>query len=803
MSGQLCSWSAFKGPILCRSSAGSPEGFCSTAGKTGGLCTLTTLSVRRGRVPGGTFVSLFRVGGRNLVKANPFDLVGASGLLSADGAAGRPWAKGARSQQQKRRFGGATSLSVAECCFCCLPWEAAGNRNGAVQLPSGAPLADPPAAPRLVRDSRRRGKGGRSVRAASSSSSSSLARGRRAEEAEPPKGRRRALGRTSGRQSPVGGAAMEVGGEAAHASAVLRGLAALRAERALLDVTLVAGGGEFGAHRAVLAAASGYFRAMFGGGLREARAARVRLHGVEPECLALLLDFAYTGRLAALETGASEGLAERLLRAADLLQFPAVKAACGAWLAARLEPSAALELEDFGEAFACAPLAEAARRCVLRHAAEPEGELGAQLERVPLGRLVSYLREDALRVPKEEAAFALALRWVRAEPAARAPLLPQLLAHVRLPFVRRFALLAQVEGEPLVARSEPCRRLVAEARLFQDGRLDRHDRGPCARLRPRPSTGLAEILVVLGGCDRDCDELVTVDCFNPRTGHWRYLAEFPEHLGGGYSAAALGNDIYVTGGSDGSRLYDCVWRYNSSVNEWTEVSPMLKAREYHSSVVLDGLLYVVAADSTERYDHTLDSWEPLQPMMYPMDNCSTTACRGKLYAVGSLAGKESMVMQCYDPELDLWSLVNCGQLPPWSFAPKTVTLSGLMYFVRDDSAEVDVYNPAKNEWDKIPSMLQVHVGGSLSALGGKLYVSGGYDNTFELSSMVECYDPETRKWSVAGKLPEPIFWHSSVSIFRQFMPETLQEEEERPLDNAFSLNQQLQNLHNQNLNELR
>ncbi|KAJ7306513.1 hypothetical protein JRQ81_009869 [Phrynocephalus forsythii] len=632
--------------------------------------------------------------------------------------------------------------------------------------------------------------------------------------------------------------------EAAHASSVLRGLASLRAERALLDVTLLAGGGEFGAHRAVLAAASAYFRAMFGGGLREARAARVRLHGVEPECLAMLLDFAYTGRVAALEEeagggGASSscpesGLAERLLRAADLLQFPAVKAACGAWLAARLEPSAALEMEDFGEAFACPTLARAARRCVLRHAAadaesadaESAGELSAQLERVPLSRLVSYLREDALRVPKEESAFALALRWVRAEPSSRAPLLPELLAHVRLPFVRRFALLAQVEGEPLVARSEPCRRLVAEARLFQDGRLDRHDRGPSARLRPRPSTGLAEILVVLGGCDRDCDELVTVDGFNPRTGHWRYLAEFPEHLGGdtaqppsattstspvaGSSWEHAGPGLgYRQGGSDGSRLYDCVWRYNSSVNEWTEVSPMLKAREYHSSVVLDGLLYAVAADSTERYDHTLDSWEPLQPMLYPMDNCSTTACRGKLYAVGSLSGKESMVMQCYDPELDLWSLVNCGQLPPWSFAPKTVTLSGLMYFIRDDSAEVDVYNPAKNEWDKIPSMLQVHVGGSLSALGGKLYVSGGYDNTFELSSMVECYDPETRKWSVAGKLPEPIFWHSSVSIFRQFMPETLQEEEEeeeeeeRPLENAFNLNQQRQNLHNQNLNELR
>ena len=75
---------------------------------------------------------------------------------------------------------------------------------------------------------------------------------------------------------------------------------------------------------------------------------------------------------------------------------------------------------------------------------------------------------------------------------------------------------------------------------------------------------------------------------------------------------------------------------------------------------------------------------------------------------------------------------------------------------------------------------QVHVGGSLAVLGGKLYVSGGYDNTFELSDVVEAYDPETRAWSVVGRLPEPTFWHGSVSIFRQFMPQT-------PLGRGFEL----------------
>lgn len=49
----------------------------------------------------------------------------------------------------------------------------------------------------------------------------------------------------------------------------------------------------------------------------------------------------------------------------------------------------------------------------------------------------------------------------------------------------------------------------------------------------------------------------------------------------------------------------------------------------------------------------------------------------------------------------------------WSFPPEVLPLSNrpslppLLH--RDDSAEVDVYNPTKDEWDKIPSMNQVNL----------------------------------------------------------------------------------------------
>lgn len=102
------------------------------------------------------------------------------------------------------------------------------------------------------------------------------------------------------------------------------------------------------------------------------------------------------------------------------------------------------------------------------------------------------------------------------------------------------------------------------------------------------------------------------------------------------------------------------------------------------------------------------------------------------------------------------------------------------------------------------AFLQVHVGGSVAALGGRLYVSGGYDSTFELSDVVEAYDPSTQTWSIVGRLPQPMFWHGSVSIFRQFMPlaPSAFEPLEPPEVNAVRLHRlhRHQAVHNQNLN---
>uniref|UniRef100_A0A1A8LD78 Kelch-like protein 21 n=1 Tax=Nothobranchius pienaari TaxID=704102 RepID=A0A1A8LD78_9TELE len=377
--------------------------------------------------------------------------------------------------------------------------------------------------------------------------------------------------------------------DTAHAFNLLRGIHELRAERKFFDVTLCAEGKEFHCHRTVLAAASTYFRAMFAGTLRESVMDRVVLHEVSAELLGLLVDFCYTGRVTVTQDNV-----DVLLKTADLFQFPSVKEACCAFLEQRLDVSNCLEIQDFAEAYACRELAASARRFVLKNIMELAK--GTDFERLPWKRLLEFVSDNDLCVDKEETVYQIAVRWVKADLQRRLHYWPELLQQVRLPFVRRFFLLAHVESDPLVYLSPTCLRMVNEARSFQS-----------------------------------CE---------------------------------------------------------------------------------------------------------------------------------------------------------------------------------DDSAEVDVYNPQKNQWDKISPMTQVHVGGSVAVLGGKLYVSGGYDNTFELSDVVEAYDPTSCSWALAGRLPQPTFWHGSVSIFRQFMPlvSSVFEPTSVPESNAVHLHrhqrhQALNNLNNLNQNQ--
>lgn len=89
------------------------------------------------------------------------------------------------------------------------------------------------------------------------------------------------------------------------------------------DFILSCGGREFNCHKAILAARSQVFQAMFEHDMEETKNNRVEVKDVEPEVMAEMLRFIYTGRTTNLEA-----MADSLLAAADKYALERLKVMC-------------------------------------------------------------------------------------------------------------------------------------------------------------------------------------------------------------------------------------------------------------------------------------------------------------------------------------------------------------------------------------------------------------------------------------------------------------------------------------------
>ena len=80
--------------------------------------------------------------------------------------------------------------------------------------------------------------------------------------------------------------------------------------------------------------------------------------------------------------------------------------------------------------------------------------------------LIDIIRKDELNVPTEENIFEAAMRWVKFYEEKRCPMLPQILAKVRLPLLSPQYLADRVATEELIRTSHQCRDLLDEAKDF-------------------------------------------------------------------------------------------------------------------------------------------------------------------------------------------------------------------------------------------------------------------------------------------------------------------------------------------------
>ncbi|XP_006875483.1 PREDICTED: kelch-like protein 35 [Chrysochloris asiatica] len=563
---------------------------------------------------------------------------------------------------------------------------------------------------------------------------------------------------------------------ACHAQRVLQTLNSYRQSGTLTDLVLRAGGRDFPCHRAALCAGSTYFRSLFEAGRLERSLAMVPVVPVAPEGHRTRLDAGQTGAAAATALAVvldylygagvqlrAEDEAAEVLALSERLGVAGLREACVSFLEGRLRAANSLALRRVATAFSLASLAE---RCghVLRQAFVEVACHADFLELTP-DEVATLLADPALGVAREEAVFEAAMRWVRHDAPTRRGQLRRLLEHVRLPLLAPDYFLEKVEADELLQACRECRPLLLEARAcFILGR-----EAGALRARPRRFMDLAEMIVIIGGCDRKgLLKLPFADAYHPESRRWTPLPSLPGYTRSEFAACTLRNDVYVSGGHINSRD---VWVFSSPLHTWIKVASLHKGRWRHKMVVIQGQLFVVGGfdglrrlRSVERYDPFSNTWTAAAPLPEAVSSAAVASCAGQLYVIGGARqdGVNTNKVQCFDPKEDRWSLRS-----PAPFSQRcleAVSLEDTIYVVGGLMSKIFTYNPGTDVWDEAAALPNPVESCGVTVCDGKLHILGGRDDRGESTDRVFTFDPSSGQVEAQPSLQRCTSSHGCVTI---------------------------------------
>lgn len=386
-----------------------------------------------------------------------------------------------------------------------------------------------------------------------------------------------------------------------HPAQVLDSLRHFYTNGLFTDVSLqCAGSGQvFHCHRVLLSARSSYFRVMFTADMRERSNSSITLIGVDGEVLGALVNYVYTAHICITESNV-----QRLLEAADLLQFCSVKRACEEFLIRLLDVDNCLGMHAFAQLHICPGLEREARRMILsrfKELVQQEEFLELDQDRM---RLVLVCQSTTLQ--KDDVLIDAVAKWVAHDFKNRLHHVVDMLHSVHLDLDETYFKAAlEVHKQSFWRNEVKFKSVIAKAL--------RSDKKETLSSRKTSSS-----MYIIGGYY--WHPLCDVHIWDPTSNTWVQGKSMPDHTRESYSITALGANIYVTGGyrTNTVEALDDVWIYNCDYDEWTEGCPMITARYYHCSVALHGCIYAIGGYRGGAPERDAEFYDPLKKKWFPV-----------------------------------------------------------------------------------------------------------------------------------------------------------------------------------------
>lgn len=261
--------------------------------------------------------------------------------------------------------------------------------------------------------------------------------------------------------------------------------------------------------------------------------------------------------------------------------------------------------------------------------------------------------------------------------------------------------------------------------------------------------------------------------YDPVTNGWTTLpSQAFERVN--HTAAVDSQDrVYAIGGNNNTvgGTTSNVERFDPSTGKWSTIASMLAARAFHGTVVVGGLIYAIAGDSTskavERFDPAAGTWQSVAPLStyrkYPHVAVDKS---GRIYAIGGTGQLQGGVTpylssaERFDPSTGQWTAIASMSIGRTN-AAIAVDGTGRIYMMGGNTGDsgtpvettsAERFDPSTGAWTALPAMsLAAENRLGLSDALGRVYVIGGdwQDAQYHVyaTQNAQQFDPSANSWT--------------------------------------------------------
>ncbi|XP_078492391.1 kelch-like protein 12 [Ciona intestinalis] len=401
------------------------------------------------------------------------------------------------------------------------------------------------------------------------------------------------------------------------------------------DVTLIAEGQKFPAHRAILAASSKYFHTMFKSQMKEKFEKEIRIKEVTKIAMEQVIAFIYTNKVLLSEENIDE-----VLHAASLMQVQDLLALVIKYLSDEISPINCLHYRQLGILYSLNDLVSDCDRCIWENFDQVSTqEKLFEFDEVEMEKLIS---SDELVIESEEVVYECLVGWVKHDLQTRKQYFPTLFKHLRLQYVELDFLSKNIRKEELVRKFLDCRDLVEDAFYFHikpdmfEKQKQRKHCYPCK-----------DITFVPNG-QRN------IACFNVSEQEWSSLKVKGDYHG--YVMYIVHEDmVYCFGyiSESGSNRTNISNRFNG-IN-WENLAPMITWHSEAAVASIQGQIFVfggfsmvtnnlvITTNCISKYNPTNNTWEDVGQTKNSLSQAAAVGVGNVAYICGG------------------YGQVNCGQ----------------------------------------------------------------------------------------------------------------------------------------------